>query len=504
MPVVIPDLSLPAHRRNWKWWVCGLLLLATLVNYMDRLTLNQMAKPIMADFGLDARHYGQLESAFGIAFALGAVLMGWLADRWNVRSIYAAAVLLWSLAGFLTGLAQGFVTLLICRFLLGLAESGNWPCALRTTQRILPPSERAMGNSILQSGAAIGAFLTPLVVFVLFREGVPGSWRYPFMVIGMLGLLWVAGWMAMVRRRDLAVEEVNKSPSLMAILGWLVGLYGIDLAVHVLFADRPWVPLGVKFGVTILGVGGVACWLVWATRDEAGPERAVFLRRFAVLAVLVSAINATWHFFRAWMPLFLMNQHGYSMETFGWFSMAYYLFTDAGCLLAGFVTLRLARGGMEVHTSRLLVYSACAVGTTLSVVAAVLPAGWLLLGVLLIIGFACLGLFPNYYSFTQELTVRHQGKVTGALGCICWMSMSLLHEIIGDVVQRTGSYSQGVACAGLLPLIGVAVLVAFWGKTSTGRVEVADEAPSLTLPQVGGELSGGADGIRPAVDAIRS
>src|SRR5262249_34011556 len=154
-------------------------------NYMDRLTLNQMAKPIMADFGLDARHYSQLESAFGIAFALGAVLMGWLADRWNVRSIYAAAVLLWSLAGFLTGLAQGFVTLLICRFLLGLAESGNWPCALRTTQRILPPSERAMGNSILQSGAAIGAVLTPLVVFVLFREGVPGSWRYPFMVIGM-------------------------------------------------------------------------------------------------------------------------------------------------------------------------------------------------------------------------------------------------------------------------------------------------------------------------------
>jgi ACS family hexuronate transporter-like MFS transporter len=479
MPIVIPDVSLPARGRNWKWWICGLLLMATMVNYMDRLTLNQMAKPIKADFRMDARQYGQLEAAFGAAFALGAILAGWVADRWNVRSVYAAAVLLWSLAGFLTGFVQGFAMLLVCRFLLGLAESGHWPCALRTTQRILPPSERAMGNSILQSGAAIGAVLTPLVVFVLYREHVAGSWRYPFMVIGVLGLFWVSGWLASTRRQDLAIDTANKPSSLLPIVGWLVALYGLDLAAHIFFADRPLIPLIVKFGVTVLAIGGVIYWLVWATRDETGARssrppgekagettalRAVFLRRFAVLVVLVTAINATWHFFRVWMPLFLMDQHGYSMDEFGWFSMAYYLFTDAGCLFAGFVTLRLARGGLPVHTSRVLVFSACAAGTTLSVVAAVLPAGWPLLGVLLVIGFACLGLFPNYYSFTQELTMRHQGKVTGALGFTCWMSMSFLHELIGDMVEGTGNYSLGVACAGLLPLLGVAVLVAFWGS----------------------------------------
>ena len=500
---VFPDPLAPDRGRSWRWWVCGLLLLATMINYMDRLTLNQMAKPIMADFGLDDRQYGQLESAFGVAFALGAILMGWMSDRWNVRGVYAAAVLLWSLAGFLTGLAQGFLTLLICRFLLGLAESGNWPCALRTTQRILPPSERAMGNSILQSGAAVGAVLTPLIVFFLFQENSPGTWRYPFMVIGLLGLLWVGGWMRTVRREDLAVERGNRMPSLITILGWLVCLYCIDLGVHILFADRPWVPLAVKFGVTALGVGGVAYWLLRATRDEAGPERRVFFRRFWVLAVLVVTINMTWHFFRAWMPLFLQNQHGYSLKAFGWFSMAYYLATDAGCLTAGFVTLRLARSGLPVHTSRLLVFSACAAVTTLSVAAAVLSAGWLLLGVLLVIGFACLGLFPNYYSFTQELSKRHQGKVTGALGCICWMFMSLLHEVVGDVVQRTGTYSQGVACAGLLPLIGVAVLVAFWGKTSSASVQ-DDTVDGLPQPHADGIQTAPMEGIRPAVDAIRS
>src|SRR5947209_17553958 len=178
MSVVIPDLRLPARAKSWKWLVCGLLLLATMINYMDRLTLNLMSEPIMRQFGLSERDYGRLESAFGTAFAFGAIIMGWFADRWNVRWLYPLAVIVWSLAGFATGLAQGFLTLLLCRFLLGLAEAGNWPCALRTTQRILSPAERTLGNSILQSGAALGALLTPLLILGLLHFTT--SWRLPF------------------------------------------------------------------------------------------------------------------------------------------------------------------------------------------------------------------------------------------------------------------------------------------------------------------------------------
>jgi ACS family hexuronate transporter-like MFS transporter len=489
MPASLSDSTCSVHTPSWKWRICGLLLLATTINYMDRLTLNQMAKPIMAEFGLDNREYSQLESAFGVAFALGAILMGWFVDRWNVRGVYAASVLLWSLAGFLTGLAQGFASLLICRFLLGVAESGNWPCALRTTQRILPPSERTMGNGILQSGAAAGAVLTPFVVLMLFRNDNPESWRYPFLVVASLGVLWTAAWMFSVRREDLALTEVNPSPSLMTILGFLFGLYAIDLTVHIAFSDRPAIPLGVKFVVTILGIGGVVWWLARATRSESGPQRALFFRRFWVLAIVVSFINMTWHFFRVWLPLFLQNQHGYTLEQFGQFSIAYYVAADIGCLCAGFATLRLARSGLGVHKSRTIVFSLCAMMTTLSVVAAILPAGWPLLTVLLVIAFASLGVFPNYYSFTQELSVRHQGKVTGSLGCICWLTMSLFQEVVGDVVQRTGTYSLGVASAGLLPLIGVGVLAAFWGKSAEPSLPVAVE-DRTPLPH--------ADATRPA------
>src|SRR5262249_46317452 len=105
--------------------------------------------------------------------------------------------------------------------------------------------------------------------------------------------------------------------------------------------------------------------------------------------------------------------------------------------------------------------------TTLSVAAALLPTGPLLLGALLLIGFGALGLFPIYYSFSQDLTVRHQGKVTGALGCINWLAMALLHELVGDSINRTGSYSLGMALAGLAPLLGFGVLLVFWGDIST-------------------------------------
>jgi ACS family hexuronate transporter-like MFS transporter len=468
MGVTVPDLSRPDRSSWWKWQICGLLLLATMLNYMDRLTLNQTAVRIKQEMSLDARDYGHLESAFAFAFALGGLVFGWMADRWSVRWIYPAAILAWSAAGFSTGLAGAFGGLLVCRFCLGLAEAGNWPCALRTTQHILPPSERPMGNSILQSGAALGAIVTPLLVMVLVTG--PGTWRYLFQAVGAVGVIWVAVWLWSVRREDLAIPQPKPARSLIVILAVLVFLLGLDIIVHLKLADDPLVPLLVKIGVTTTGIGAVFFWLWNITEDDTAVPRATFVRRYWVLVVLVVTLNATWHFFRAWMPLFLQEGHQYSEAEVQWFTMTYYIVTDIGCLTAGFATLLLARRGLPVHWSRVLVFGTCALLTTLSLAVAFMPKGPLLLGLLLVIGFAALGLFPNYYSFSQEITVQYQGKVTGSLGCTCWLSMSLLHELVGDSIQRTGSYSQAMSLAGLLPLIGVAALVLFWGKTQPATV----------------------------------
>jgi hypothetical protein len=267
-----------------------------------------------------------------------------------------------------------------------------------------------------------------------------------------------------VRRSDLPASTPPAGPSLITILGWLVFLYLIDLQIHRM--DLPvGVPLASKAAATILGIGGIVLWLARATRGDTVLPRPLFFRRFAALAVVVVAINATWHFFRAWMPLFLRDAHGYSVEDYQFFSMGYYLATDIGSLAAGFATFLLARAGMSVHGSRVAVFAACGLLTTLSVAAALLPTGPLLIAVLFIVGFGALGVFPSYYSFSQDLTVEHQGKLTGALGCICWLAMALVHEAVGDMVKQTGSYTYGVACAGFLPLVGLVMLLLLWGRT---------------------------------------
>src|SRR5262249_49185367 len=154
-------------------------------------------------FQLKQEEYGNLELGFGWAFAAGSILFGVMADRISVRWIYPIVLVLWSATGFATGLVQSYSGLLVCRTLLGLFEAGHWTCAIKTTQRLLAPEDRAMGNGLLQGGASIGAIITPQVMNTMMTPQLE-TWRMPFQVIGAVGLGWVVVWFAMVREADLA------------------------------------------------------------------------------------------------------------------------------------------------------------------------------------------------------------------------------------------------------------------------------------------------------------
>src|SRR6266498_703032 len=180
---------------------------------MDRQTLANAAVRITREFKLSQEEYGNLELAFGWAFAAGSLVFGWLADRLPLRWLYPVVLLLWSLVGFSTGLVHSYSGLLICRGLLGLFEAGHWPCAIKTTQRLLEPKDRPMGNSVLQSGTSVGAIVAPLVMSAMLTARLD-SWRMPFQVVGAAGLAWVVLWFALVRGGDLGA--VPASPSTTA------------------------------------------------------------------------------------------------------------------------------------------------------------------------------------------------------------------------------------------------------------------------------------------------
>ncbi len=469
------DSPLNTSHSNHKWFVCGMLLLALVLNYMDRQTLSLTITAIEQEIHLSNTQYGRLEKGFGYAFALGAIAFGLLADRLNVKWLYPFVLLGWSAAGLATGFADhlgqwvtpfvapwvdlegltltsdpevshAYFGFLICRVTLGFFEAGQWPCALITTQRMLAASDRPFGNSILQSGASIGAILTPIVVgmfapAIVAADAVAdgaaiasehlGWWRSPYVVIGSLGILWIGPWLWLVRGLNLtrppkATPASDKADELRG--------------------------------------------------SSAGRQRWIFVRRYVALAIVVVTINMTWQYFRVWLPKMLEQYHGYQPHHVRWFVMAYYIATDAGCISAGLAVKWLAARHWNVHRARMFTFSICAVITALSTIASQLPPGPLLLATFLAIGFGALGLFPNFYSFAQELSTRHFGIVSGSLGFLTWVITSEMQERVGKVIDETQSYADGIFYIGLLPLAGCAALWLLWGRVTPGAAK--EKAPA--------------------------
>jgi MFS transporter, ACS family, aldohexuronate transporter len=417
----------PSLPSSVKWWVCILLLLASALNYMDRQALSQTAPDIRKYFGITNEEIGQLEGAFNAAFALGAILIGWAVDRGNVRLIYPAIVVLWSLAGFAAGFAEELWLLFVCRFALGLFEAGNVPCGVLTVKRVLPPEERALGNGMYQSGSALGAIITPLVVLLCLRivermgTDDPGiAWQLPFRVVGAAGLLWALTWFLIVRS-----EHVQPPANV--------------------------------------------------THAETDTYRAIFRnRRFWVCLAVVVSINSAWRSLGVWLPSFLqgkpeMDGKAYTRESMQLLSSGFFAAADIGSIAVGVVILRLARRGMPLARARLVCYAGCAGLTLLSVVAALLPKGPALVAALFGLGFGALGLFPIYYALSQEISAKHQGKVTGTLSFLNAVYLAGFVTFQGWLIERLQSYSIVLGLTGLFPLVGLVALWIGWKDPPAGE-----------------------------------
>ena len=122
---VISRDGAPVQRSPvWVWWISGLLLLATMINYMDRQTLANLKVRITGELSLSNELYGNLEWGFGWSFAAGSLFFGFLSDRISVRFLYPAVLMAWSTMGIITGFCNDYRTMLFCRILLGFFEAG--------------------------------------------------------------------------------------------------------------------------------------------------------------------------------------------------------------------------------------------------------------------------------------------------------------------------------------------------------------------------------------------
>ncbi|MBO7366508.1 MAG: MFS transporter [Bacteroidales bacterium] len=275
---------------NWRWWICSLLFFATTVNYLDRqvlsLTYDEFIKP---EFGWKDTDYGTITSFFSIFYAIASLFAGKFVDWMGTKKGYLISIGVWSFGAVLhaacgwgtaqivsnTALTVSTISVylfLLCRGILALGESGNFPAAIKTTAEYFPKKDRAFATSIFNAGASVGALAAPLCIPVLAKHL---GWEMAFIVIGALGFVWMFFWTFMYSKPEES-RKVNEA----------------ELAyIHQDDAERP-------------------------EAEPAGDEKSIpFLRCFLykqTWSFITGKFltDGVWWFFLFWAPSYFANQFG--------------------------------------------------------------------------------------------------------------------------------------------------------------------------------------------------
>jgi MFS transporter, ACS family, D-galactonate transporter len=198
-------LDISSGRR---WSIVSLLFAASLINYLDRAVISFALPLISRDFGLTAESKGLLLSSFFWSYALMQLPIGWCADRFDLRWVYAGAFTIWSFAQGLSGLAGSFVMLLGFRILLGIGESIYLPGGTKIVSLLFAPKERGLPSGLFDFGTRTGLVLEGILVpWLLVHLG----WRRTFLILGFTALVWIAPWLSVFPRR-LQTGRTNVAP----------------------------------------------------------------------------------------------------------------------------------------------------------------------------------------------------------------------------------------------------------------------------------------------------
>ncbi|WP_422927097.1 MFS transporter [Singulisphaera sp. PoT] len=496
---------------GWAWGICWLMFASTVLNYMDRQAMALVGVKVKAEFHLLNEGYGWVLASFALTYALFQVPAGYIVDRVNVRTAYALAVTWWSLAGIASAFAPSLAGLMIFRALLGVGESFNWPCALRTTALILPPSDRSLGNGIFNSGAAVGAVLTPVIVTLLTAQF---GWRAAFVCVGTLGFVWVGVWLFILGGERQSLLAGRASPRLAIddefglgkprLSGLARSAFGGVAALSVMIAlsaIRYGLP-ALWWSVATLMIGLLLIALLLPSQSLKGADWALSLgevvrqRNFWIMVAVSICINVCWHFLANWLPSYLLDDRELTslvalMAKFqqmvptlkgdakylasGLLSAVPFIAADIGNLGGGACSRYVASRGVPASRSRMLVMASCTIliggGALVGAIRNDLVA--MILLALMALGTAAY--MANYFTFTQEVAPKHTGLVVGILGGLGNLFAAGILPYVGRVKDVTGSFAPLFVLVGLLPFVGTTILVLGWRSrpSSPEAVEVA-------------------------------
>ena len=286
--------------QGLRWWIIGLIFIATVINYIDRTAFALLWPEMGEDLGMDKTDYALMLNIFMITYAASKFLSGRLYDKIGTRIGFVLSIVVWSLAAAFHSMARGVATLSIARGLLGLGEAGLWPGAVKNNGEWFPVKQRALAQGIFNSGASIGNVIAPVIIVYLYAQF---GWKSTYIILGAIGLLWVIPWFILNKAKP------EKHP-------WIT-----DGERDLILNDRI-----ENNDVSNEDDKSLSVPQILSHKQPWG----ILLCRFF--------IEPIWWFFAGWMPIYLNSVFGLSIEEIGNTMWISYLMAAAGGIVGGIFT----------------------------------------------------------------------------------------------------------------------------------------------------------------------
>lgn len=414
--------------KGLRWWVVGLIAVATIINYIDRQSLGVLWPDIASDLYPDKTDdqrkeiYGLISVIFVFSYAFGQAIFGKIFDWVGTRMGFALSIGVWSVATALHAAAQGLLSFGIFRSILGVAEAGNWPGATKSNAEWFPTKERAFAQGLFNSGAAIGGIISiPLIAFLTIYF----SWQMIFILVGLTGLLWLIPWMILVKKPPKQHPWITETERHYI----LTGQQNQDI-------DQDGNP------------------------DEGyNPSISRLLQHKESWGVIIASavIDPIWWLFVFWIPIYLSEVYNMDVKTIGIYGWVPYVGAMLGAWFGGLLAQNRLKAGWTIDRTRKLVITlGCLImlPTLLMMSSPGAPETAVLLMAIILFGFQTA--IGNVQTLPSDL---FGGKTVGTLAGLAGMAAKLTAAALTYLVPwltAGGNYTPAFVIGAAFAVIAMA------------------------------------------------
>jgi ACS family hexuronate transporter-like MFS transporter len=412
--------------KGLRWYIIGLIAMATIINYIDRTAINIMWPFIYKDFGIaDADNksaFSIIANCFIAAYAVGQTLTGKIVDDLGTRLGFVVSIIGWSISIALHALARSIFSFGIFRVLLGFFEAGNWPGATKSNAEWFPPKERSVAQGIFGAGASLGSVVAlPAIAFLFTQYG----WKITFVSIAGLGLLWIIPWLIINKSTPDRHPWITKEEQL-----------------HIFHSYEKNVAVEEKI-------------YSWNQLLEFKNTWAIISSRFF--------IDPIWWMFVTWLPIFLKEQFGFDIKQVASFAWLPYLFAAVGGILGGIFSLFLIKRNFQPEKARKLAITIGAALMLISLAATAYYLDGLKNNIPLALTLVSTVLFGFQFLINNLQTLpadyyngKNVGVVSGMGGTAAVLGTILLNWAVPKIT-RTGYEALFVLAALMVPLSWICI-----------------------------------------------